>query len=58
MQGSGFRVQGSGCKVQDPVQRKERIQRVRWHPDKNPILREFATEVTTLLRQKFDHFGS
>jgi hypothetical protein len=34
-------------------ERKSRVRslRVRWHPDKNPILREFATEVTKIINE-------
>ncbi len=32
-------------------ERKEKIKnlRLRWHPDKNPVLQEFATEVTKII---------
>jgi len=34
-------------------ERKSRVRslRMRWHPDKNPILREFATEVTKIINE-------
>ncbi len=37
----------------DELQRKFKIKelRLRWHPDKNPLLQEFATEVTKIINE-------
>ena len=34
-------------------ERKVRLKdlRLRWHPDKNPVLEEFATEVTKIINE-------
>jgi hypothetical protein len=41
-------------------ERKERIKslRLRWHPDKNPVLEEFATEVTKIINEAVDKLAS
>eukprot|EP00877_Chromochloris_zofingiensis_P013852 jgi/Chrzof1/8720/Cz03g21250.t1 len=37
----------------DDAEKKKRIRQLqlRWHPDKNPVLKEFATEVTKLINE-------
>mmetsp|Transcript_571 Transcript_571/g.960 ORF Transcript_571/g.960 Transcript_571/m.960 type:complete len:162 (-) Transcript_571:152-637(-) len=40
----------------DESARKEKLKglRLRWHPDKNPVLQEFATEVTKIINESVD----
>ena len=56
-EGAGFSLESIGAAIREAVadigalpeaERKDKIKalRLRWHPDKNPILREFATEVS------------
>lgn len=37
----------------DEAEKKVKIKdlRLRWHPDKNPVLQEFATEVTKIINE-------
>lgn len=37
----------------DDAERKKRLRalQLRWHPDKNPVLREVATEVTKMINE-------
>ncbi|KAF5826849.1 hypothetical protein DUNSADRAFT_1886, partial [Dunaliella salina] len=41
------------CQCEDEEKRKRllRQMQLRWHPDKNPLLTEIATEVTKLLNE-------
>lgn len=44
----------------DEAERKQKMKdlRLRWHPDKNPVLQEFATEVTKIINEAIAKAGN
>ena len=44
----------------EEAERKQKMKdlRLRWHPDKNPVLQEFATEVTKIINEAIAKAGA
>ncbi len=49
-------LEATACEEGERRQRIRALQ-LRWHPDKNPVLRELATEVTKMINEAVERMG-